>query len=60
MKNLGNSLDGESDKEPLATLARVRRFADGQVHFGYNLVALDPSRKPTLRVGDEVEVTGFK
>lgn len=49
-----------ADKEPLKTLARVRRFADGQVHFGYNLVALDPSRKPTLRVGDEVEVTAFK
>lgn len=48
------------DKEPLATLARVRRFADGQVHFGYNLVALDPTREPTVRVGDDVEVTAFR
>ncbi|TVU67815.1 MULTISPECIES: MOSC domain-containing protein [Cobetia] len=45
------------DKEPLTTLARVRRFEDGQVHFGYNLVALDPTEgRNTLHVGDDVEV----
>lgn len=45
------------DKEPLATLARVRRFDDGQVHFGYNLIALDLAHgNVTVHVGDDVEV----
>lgn len=48
------------DREPLKTLARVRRFEDGQVHFGYNLVTVEPNRHQTLRVGDPVEVTAFK
>ena len=52
----------EGGKEPLATLARVRRF-DKQTWFGVNLVpdlatydARDPAAGPLLRLGDGVEV----
>lgn len=54
----------EGGKEPLATLARVRRF-DRQTWFGVNLVpelddpadhAADPAAGPLLRLGDGVEV----
>lgn len=48
---------GEGGKEPIATLARVRRF-DGATWFGVNLIPdLPPgASSPTLRVGDDVEV----
>lgn len=48
---------GEGGKEPIATLARVRRF-DGATWFGVNLIPdLPPgAASPTLRVGDDVEV----
>ncbi|GGF42743.1 molybdenum cofactor biosysynthesis protein [Marmoricola endophyticus] len=47
----------EGGKEPLASLARTRRW-DGQTWFGVNLVpdALDPAHRPLLRAGDGVEV----
>ncbi len=41
------------EKEPIATLARVRRF-DRQTWFGTNLVPDTPG--VTIRVGDDVEV----
>ncbi|GAA1919300.1 MOSC domain-containing protein [Nocardioides lentus] len=44
---------GERGKEPLATLARHRRW-DGQSWFGMNLVPDTPGA--TVRVGDQVEV----
>ena len=40
-------------KEPIATLARYRRF-DGETWFGMNLVPDDPGA--TIAVGDEVEI----
>lgn len=43
-------------KEPIATLARTRRF-DGRTFFGVNLVPEAPGGpSPTIRVGDDVEV----
>ncbi len=44
---------GQREKEPLATLARVRRFDSG-TWFAVNLVP--ETSGGTLRVGDEVEV----
>lgn len=44
---------GTREREPLASLARLRRF-DGKTWFGVNLVPDTPGA--TLRVGDEVEV----
>lgn len=44
---------GEREKEPIRSLARIRRF-DGATWFGVNLVPDTPGA--TIRVGDEVEV----
>ncbi|WP_244931869.1 MOSC N-terminal beta barrel domain-containing protein [Nocardioides sp. W7] len=44
---------GERGKEPIATLARIRRW-DGATWFGVNLVP--DNADVTIRVGDEVEV----
>jgi uncharacterized protein YcbX len=44
---------GLREKEPIATLARLRRW-DGATWFGVNLVPDTPGA--TIRVGDEVEV----
>ncbi len=43
----------ERDREPIASLARVRRY-DAKTWFGVNLVPETPGT--TLRVGDDVEV----
>lgn len=43
-------------KEPLATLARYRRGAGGEVYFGQNLVALNEGE---IRAGDQVEVLEY-
>ncbi|WP_313405310.1 MOSC N-terminal beta barrel domain-containing protein [Aeromicrobium sp.] len=45
--------DVEGGKEPIRTLARIRRFG-GAVWFGVNLIP--DSADVTIRVGDEVEV----
>lgn len=45
--------DASKGREPIATLARLRRF-DGATWFGMNLVPDDPGA--TIRIGDEVEV----
>jgi uncharacterized protein YcbX len=44
---------GRRSKEPIATLARYRRW-DGEVWFGMNLIPDTPGA--TITVGDEVEV----
>lgn len=44
---------GEREKEPIRSLARIRRF-DGATWFGVNLVPDTPG--VTIRVGDDVEV----
>lgn len=44
---------GEREREPLASLARLRRY-DGKTWFGVNLVPDTPGA--VVRVGDEVEV----
>jgi uncharacterized protein YcbX len=44
-----------SGKEPIATLARIRRW-DGQVWFGVNLIPDSPRRDSSIRIGDPVEV----
>ncbi|MFD1008460.1 MOSC N-terminal beta barrel domain-containing protein [Oceanisphaera ostreae] len=43
-------------KEPLATLLRYRRAADGEVYFGQNLIALNEGH---IRLDDEVEVLEY-
>lgn len=42
-----------SDREPLTTLARIRRAADGNVYFGQFLVPLHPGR---VHAGDTLTV----
>ena len=42
-------------REPLATLARHRRW-DGKVWFGVNLIPDIGDTRPTVRLGDQVEV----
>jgi uncharacterized protein len=44
-----------SGKEPIATLARIRRW-DGKVWFGVNLIPDSPPGDASIRVGDPVEV----
>lgn len=44
---------GKREKDPLATLARIRRWGTG-VWFGVNLVPDSPGA--TIRIGDEVEI----
>ncbi|WP_139977843.1 MOSC domain-containing protein [Nocardioides litoris] len=44
---------GEKEREPLASLARIRRY-DGKTWFGVNLVPDTPGA--VVRLGDEVEV----
>ena len=44
---------GDREKEPLASLARTRRF-DGKTWFAVNLVP--DTVGATIRVGDEIEV----
>ncbi len=48
-----DSGDVERGKEPIRTLARIRRFGSG-VWFGVNLIPDSPGAQ--VRVGDEVEV----
>jgi hypothetical protein len=44
-----------SGKEPIATLARIRRW-DGGTWFGVNLIPDSPGGNASIRVGDPVEV----
>lgn len=46
----------EKGKEPIRTLATIRRF-DGATWFGVDLVPeLEPGQRPVLRIGDDLEV----
>ncbi len=45
----------DKTKEPIATLARVRRW-DGETWFAMNLIPDSPAPGDTLRVGDPVEI----
>ena len=48
---------GQAGKEPLRTLARYRRGADGQIYFGVNLAPrLSDPRGFTINLRDRVEV----
>ncbi|AQQ66703.1 hypothetical protein Mag101_02870 [Microbulbifer agarilyticus] len=52
-----NPLTGRAQKEPLKTLAKYRRWEDGQIYFGMNLAPASADKLHTvLCTGDKVEV----